>query len=213
MARNLPNISLILLATMFLHGCEHHAASSEVARPPAKPGNASSVVLNQKAAELSGIKSSLIVSEPGKAEIKTTGEIKAAEPNVFLISCMVTGRVIADKANLGDYIKAGQVLAQVQNPEVTKVAGDFMHQLHQNEVEQKQAQAKLTLAEKTLERVTQLNKEGIAPQKDVLMAQNARDMILIELQGLKELKSMTSGIHSLHTTLWQVHRLRLFQSS
>ncbi len=187
MARNLPNISLILLATMFLHGCEHHAASSEVARPPAaKQGSASSVVLNQKAAELSGIKSSLIVSEPGKAEIKTTGEIKAAEPNVFHISCMVTGRVIADKANLGDYIKAGQVLAQVQNPEVTKVAGDFMHQLHQNEVEQKQAQAKLTLAEKTLERVMQLNKEGIAPQKDVLMAQNARDMIVIELQGLKE---------------------------
>ncbi|MBI2809734.1 MAG: efflux RND transporter periplasmic adaptor subunit [Candidatus Melainabacteria bacterium] len=186
MARNLTNISLILLSTMFLHGCEHHAQSSEVARPETKATNASSVVLNQKAAELSGIKSSLIVSEPGNAEIKTTGEIKAAEPNVFHISCMVTGRVIADKANLGDYIKAGQVLAQVQNPEVTKVAGDFMHQLHQNEVEQKQAQAKLLLAEKTLDRLTQLNKEGIAPQKDVLMAQNAKDMIVIELQGLKE---------------------------
>ncbi|CAN5663939.1 efflux RND transporter periplasmic adaptor subunit [soil metagenome] len=184
MARNLPNISLILLATMFLHGCEHHAQSSEVVQSVVKP--TSDVVLSQKAAELSGIKSSLIVSEPGNSEIKTTGEVKAAEPNVFHISCMVTGRVISDKANLGDYIKAGQVLAEVQNPEVTKIAGDFIHQLHQNEVEQKQSHAKLTLAEKTLERVTQLNREGITPQKDVLMAQNAKEMIGIELQGLKE---------------------------
>lgn len=187
MARNSTHISLILLAAMFLHGCERHAQSSEVPPQSVKPADAGSVVsINTKAAELSGIKSSLIVSEPGNTQIKTTGEIKAAEPNVFHISCMVTGRVVADKANLGDSIKAGQVLAQVQNPEVTKVAGEYMHQLHQNEVEQKQAEAKLSLADKTFERVTQLYKEGITPQKDVLAAQSARDMIHIELQGLKE---------------------------
>lgn len=184
---NPTNISLILFATLFLHGCERHAISSEVLPRTTKPGvTGTAVTINPKAAELSGIKSSLIVSEPGSTQIRTTGEIKAAEPNVFHISCMVTGRVVADKANLGDYIKAGQVMAQVQNPEVTRVAGDYMHQLHQNEVEQRQAQARLALADKTLERVNQLNKEGIAPMKDVLAAQNARDMIQIELQGLKE---------------------------
>ncbi len=187
MPRNLTNLSLLLLTAMFLHGCERHAQSSEVPPRAANSGlNSTAVTINPKAAELSGIKSSLIISEPGNTQIRTTGEIKAAEPNVFHISCMVTGRVVADKANLGDSIKAGQVLAQVQNPEVTKIAGDYMHQLHQNEVEQKQSSAKLALADKTLERVTQLNKEGIAPMKDVLVAQNARDLIVIELQGLKE---------------------------
>jgi membrane fusion protein, heavy metal efflux system len=190
MAANKPNptnISLILFAAMFLHGCERHAISSEVLPRSTKPGvTGTAVTINPKAAELSGIKSSLIFSEPGSTQIRTTGEIKAAEPNVFHISCMVTGRVVADKANLGDYIKAGQVMAQVQNPEVTRVAGDYMHQLHQNEVEQRQAQARLALADKTLDRVNQLNKEGIAPMKDVLAAQNSRDMIQIELQGLKE---------------------------
>jgi cobalt-zinc-cadmium efflux system membrane fusion protein len=188
MARITTNISLtLLLATLFLHGCERHAASSEVVPGPPKAGMAAnSVAINSKAVELSGIKSSLIISEPDNSQIKTTGEIKAAEPNVFHISCMVTGRVVEDRANLGDSIKAGQVLAKVQNPEVTKVAGDFIHQLHQNEVEQKQAMAKLALAEKNLDRLNQLNKEGIAPMKDLVTAPSARDLIQIELQGLKE---------------------------
>lgn len=125
-------------------------------------------------------------------EIKTTGEIKAVEQNVYHISCMVAGRVTADKASVGDVIKAGQVLAEVQNPEVTKIAGDYVHQMHQNEIEQQETQAKLALADKTLERTIQLNKEGITPDKDVLAAQNARDIINIDLKGLQE--------HTLHLT-------------
>jgi membrane fusion protein, heavy metal efflux system len=188
MARISTNISFTLLvATLFLHGCERHAASSEVVPNPPKAGIAgNTVAINSKAVELSGIKSSLIISEPDNSQIRTTGEIKAAEPNVFHISCMVTGRVVADQANLGDSIKAGQILAKVQNPEVTRVAGDFIHQLHQNEVDQKQAMAKLSLAEKNLDRLNQLNKEGIAPMKDLVAAQNTRDLLQIELQGLKE---------------------------
>ncbi|HEY9679411.1 MAG TPA: efflux RND transporter periplasmic adaptor subunit [Drouetiella sp.] len=182
--------SLLMLSAISLYGCERHAQSSEVAVPLAstKPVNTepNSVSLTAKASELSGIKSSPIIAEPGTSAIKATGEIKAAEPNVFHISCLVTGRVIADKANLGDYIKAGQTLALVQNPEVTKIAADFVHQMHQNEVEQAQAKAKLSLAQKTLDRVTELNKDGIAPMKDVLAAQNAKEMIVIELEGLKE---------------------------
>lgn len=88
MARITTNISLtLLLATLFLHGCERHAASSEVVPGPPKAGMAAnSVAINSKAVELSGIKSSLIISEPDNSQIKTTGEIKAAEPNVFHIS-------------------------------------------------------------------------------------------------------------------------------
>jgi membrane fusion protein, heavy metal efflux system len=191
MSHKIASLLTIFCTTLFLQGCERHAQSSEVAVLPSSKngvagGNTDVVVLNAKAAELSGIKSSLIVSEPGTAQIKTTGEVKAAEPNVFHISCLVTGRVVADNANLGDFIKPGQVLALVQNPEVTKIAGDYIHQLHQNEVEQQQAKAKLALAEKNLERLSQLNKEGITPQKDVLTAQNAKEMIEIELGGLKE---------------------------
>ncbi len=189
---------LALLSAVFMHGCERHAQSSEMTLPlPSKSqiaptGSSDTVILNPQAVELSGIKSTLITSEPGTASIKTTGEIKAAEPNVFHISSLVVGRVIADKANLGDYIKQGQILAKIQNAQVTKVAGDYIHELHQNEVQQQQAKAKLALAERTLERVTQLNKEGIAPQKDVYAAQNAKELIQIELQGLKE--------HTIHIT-------------
>src|ERR1700677_2984077 len=100
MSDKIATLLTIFCATLILQGCERHAQSSEVAVLPTSKGNGVAggntdvVVLNAKAAEVSGIKSSLIVSEPGTAQIKTTGEVKAAEPNVFHISCLVTGRVV-----------------------------------------------------------------------------------------------------------------------
>jgi len=119
-------------------------------------------------------------------EIKTTGEIKADENRVFHINSIVGGRVLKDKVNLGDVIHQGQVLATVQNTEVARIYGDYVHQKHQNEVQIKQIISKLELAKSTLDRTTQLLNEGIAPQKDVQMAQNTCDQLSIELKGVRE---------------------------
>ena len=50
----------------------------------------------------------------------------------------------------------------------------------------KELEAKLDLANKNLERLNKLNQEGIAPQKEVIVAQNVKDLLLIDLAGLKE---------------------------
>ena len=183
-------ISISLCA--FLQACERHAQSSEVTQTVVKSSANGELVLAPQAVSLANIQSSPIKSEPGTSDIKTTGEIKAPEPNVFHISSLVVGRVVADNANLGDVIKKGQILARVQNPEVTKLAGEYIHQLHLNEVAQQQAESKLNLAQKNLDRLSQLNKEGIVPQKDVYAAQNAKELNEIELHGLKE--------HTIHIT-------------
>ena len=85
------------------------------------------------------IGTAVVASQSGVDLIKTTGEIKAAETKIFHINSLVVGRVVADKVNLGDVIHQGQTLAVVQNLDVTKIAGEYIHQLHQNEVQQKRA--------------------------------------------------------------------------
>ncbi|MBS1997522.1 MAG: efflux RND transporter periplasmic adaptor subunit [Cyanobacteria bacterium SZAS LIN-2] len=132
-----------------------------------------------------------IITEPLRLmkyqkEIKTTGEIKADENRVFHINSMVSGRVLKDNVNLGDVIHQGQVLALVQNTEVARVYGDYVHQKHQNEVQIRQLLSRLDLAKSILDRTTQLANEGIAPQKDVLAAQNACDQLSIEIKGVRE---------------------------
>jgi len=174
-----------LASSLFLCACERHAESSEVASAPAPPPS-NEITLAPQAVELAKIRSSVVNSQSGVNVIKTTGEIKAAEPKIFHINSLVVGRVVADKANLGDVIHQGQTLAVVQNLDVTKIAGEYIHELHQNEVQQKELLAKLDLANKNLDRLDQLNKDGIAPQKDLIMARNAKDLLEIDLAGVKE---------------------------
>lgn len=158
----------------------------------AAPGNQDLITLSPQAAANAEIKSQPLKEMSYASDIKTTGELKADENHVFHINSMVGGRVTEDKVNLGDLIHQGQTLAVVQNLEVTKLIGEYIHQKHSNEILASQLNSRLDLANKNLERLNKLADEGIAPQKDVLTARNAVDQLTIELKGVKE--------HDIHLT-------------
>jgi cobalt-zinc-cadmium efflux system membrane fusion protein len=147
---------------------------------------ADEIVLSDSAGRNAKISSEAVHLMKYQQDIKTTGEIKPDENRVFHINSMVSGRVVKDKVNLGDIIKQDQVLALVQNIEVARIYGDYVHQKHQNEVQIRQLLSKIELATATLDRTTKLFNEGIAPQKDVLISQNACDQLSIELKGVRE---------------------------
>jgi cobalt-zinc-cadmium efflux system membrane fusion protein len=119
-------------------------------------------------------------------QIATTGEIKANENRVFHINSFVTGRVIRDNVFLGDSIHQGQTLALVQNLEVAKVQADYIHELHQNEIEIDQARTRVSLTQKNLERERRLLAEGISPRKDYQQAEAEAIMARQELEGKRE---------------------------
>lgn len=150
--------------------------------------NGSDVIINvsPEAINNAAIKSQPIKDMSYESDIKTTGELKADENNVFHINSMVAGRITVDKVNLGDFIHQGQTLAVVQNKEVTKLIGDYIHEKHSNEIQADQLNSRLELANKNLDRLNKLSEEGIAPLKDVLAAKNQVDQITIELRGIKE---------------------------
>ena len=171
-------------------------AATKTAAGPAGNANSSSpdataqpediIAVSPEAINNAAIKSQPIKEMSYESDIKTTGELKADENNVFHINSMVAGRITVDKVNLGDFIRQGQTLAIVQNKEVTKLIGDYIHQKHSNEIQADQLRSRLELANKNLDRLNKLSEEGIAPLKDVLAAKNQVDQLTIELRGIKE---------------------------
>ncbi len=148
------------------------------------------VTLPEEATRLANIKSFVVGRAQLASETRTTGEIKADENRIFHINSLVAGRVVADKVFLGDLIEQGQTMALIQNLEVVKAHADFIHQYHENEIEIRKAQTRCTLTQKNLERIRQLNSEGIIAQKDLIQAQADAAIAESNLAGFKE--------HSVH---------------
>jgi cobalt-zinc-cadmium efflux system membrane fusion protein len=182
------------LSLLTLTACEKQNATelkAPVKTPASIESKKSAFAIDEIVLSDSANQNAMISSEPAhmmkyQQDIKTTGEIKADENRVFHINSMVNGRVLKDNVNLGDIIHQGQVLALVQNIEVARIYGDYVHQKHQNEVQIHQLMSKMDLAKSILDRNSQLFSEGIAPQKDVLSSQNALDQLSIELKGVRE---------------------------
>jgi cobalt-zinc-cadmium efflux system membrane fusion protein len=185
-------IVLQCLSLQALTACHHNTevpeSTAATSRLPKQEPQVTSdtVTLNAEAAATAKIQMLDVQGKNQSAEIKTTGEIKADEGRVFHINSIVSGRVTKDAVTLGQMIKEGQILAVVQNLEVSKVYGQFIHDSHQNDVAIRQAQERLDLYKKNLDRAKVLFDEGIGAQKDVTQAQNQVNLTEIELSGLTE---------------------------
>ena len=108
----------------------------------------------------------------------TTGIIKRNEDNFYTISSVISGKVTAIKANLGDYVKENQVVAYVQNPEIAKTNAELIGSLHENRIAIHKAQTRYNLAKAEYERENRLYKQGISPHKDLIQAKT--DFILAQ---------------------------------
>lgn len=179
---NLKRLLLIVLCLQF-SACNRQETASE-GRPVNTDPN--QVRLSSQAAQLAKISSLPVTSQADFSQVETTGQIKADENRVFHINSIVAGRVVKDNVVLGKVIKQGDQLAIIQNLDVAKTYGDYIHQAHLNEVDMAQTRAKLELANKTVERLKGLTREGIVAEKDLLNAQNQQRLLQIELQGFKE---------------------------
>lgn len=112
-----------------------------------------------------------VTTHSDNQKIETTGEIKSDENNVFHVSSLVGGRLIADYVSLGDYVKTQQKLALVENLEVMKISANYIHESHVKELEIKQSQTRLKLALANKARLEKLFNLRIAAEKDYLQAQ------------------------------------------
>jgi RND family efflux transporter MFP subunit len=84
---------------------------------------------------------------------------------------------------LGDIIHPGQTLAIVQNLDVVKAYGDYIHQAHENEIQVHLSETRLALAKKNYERIKNLFQEKIAAEKDFIKAESDKKLEEEVLRG------------------------------
>jgi len=175
---------LLIVVSLTLVACNRQELNST--RAPQAKADPNMVKLSSQACAIAKITSFPVTSQSAISQIETTGEIKADENRVFHINSIVAGRIVKDNVTLGKVIRQGDELAVIQNLDVAKTYGQYIHEAHQNEVDIEQTKAKLDLANKTVDRLNRLNKEGIVAEKDYLTAQNQQKLLQIELTGHKE---------------------------
>lgn len=151
----------------------------------------SQVLLSKQAIDLAQLEILSVKPCLSRLMVSTTGEIKADDNRVFHINSIAAGRVIKDNVVLGKAIRSNEELAVIQNLDVARTYGDYIHEVHQNAIDIAQVQARLELARKNVQRLERLNREGIVAEKDLLAAENQQKILEIDLMGLKE--------HAVHT--------------
>lgn len=144
------------------------------------------ITLQPEALSLNTFEKIPVENRPVITQLTTTGEIQADENRIFHINSFANGRITQEFTALGMPVRAGQTLAIIENTEVAKIQADYIHQLHQNEIDITLAKTKLTLAKRTLAREQQLLQEGISPRKDFDQAQAEVSLAHTTLAGLQE---------------------------
>lgn len=144
------------------------------------------IELQEEVIKDNGIKSETVEEKPVITYIKTNGEIKKDEDKFYTISSMVQGRIISSTVKLGDYVKTGQVVAYIQNPEIARINASTTSALHENRIAIHQAQTKLNFAKENYEREKKLYTEGISPKKDLIQAESDYIIAKDDLYNRKE---------------------------
>lgn|SRR5574344_477860 len=134
------------------------------------------IELSQNAIKESNIQDYTVIEKPVKTQIKTVGQVKTNEDKKYTLNSMVAGRVIQDRVKLGDYVRKGQVVATVQNPEIVQINANATREFHENRIAINQSQTKYNLARSNYQREKRLYYQGISPKKDYLQAYS--DMVI-----------------------------------
>ena len=114
--------------------------------------------------------------------VTLTGKVGTNDDNVIPVYSLVSGNVSDVKALLGDYVNAGQPLAVVRSQEMAQYSSDLLN-----------AQTNLTIANKNLEKTTDMFKSGLASVPDTLAAAVQVQQAKAELDRVNRVLRINGG--------------------
>ncbi len=118
----------------------------------------------------------LVRAEPRAVDVAVplTGEVRYDERRVGHVGTLVEGVVSTVHVELGDRVRRGQALAELECAAVGEAQAEHLA-----------AQGMLDLARRNLERVAGLRREAIASEKEFLLAQQEADAARIRADGAR----------------------------
>jgi cobalt-zinc-cadmium efflux system membrane fusion protein len=122
-----------------------------------------------------GLKTAPADLRPIEQVIRVAGIVRPHPDKEAQVSSRVSGKVAGLFSQVGDVVKRGQRLADVQSAEMQKT-----------QVELLQAENKRTLAKAELDRIQALVESKIAARKELIAAQNQYQTVQNEIHGLEQ---------------------------
>jgi cobalt-zinc-cadmium efflux system membrane fusion protein len=150
---------LILTITWWL--VRPDAAPREVDIAKVAPTPDTIVTLDSTARRLAGIEIETVGASASNA-LTANGSITFDANRVSVVASRVDARVVTVRADLGQAVRAGAVLATLQSPEVGAIRGDL-----------DRARSAVEIAQRNYEREKRLYEQQITPQKEMLEAESA----------------------------------------
>jgi cobalt-zinc-cadmium efflux system membrane fusion protein len=152
MTRSIALLVLLGAATACSHAVAEQTDAGEKSRETIQVA-ATSVHLNF-------LKVEAVTESDDAPAVILTGKVTFDENHTQRVASPVDGRAIKINVELGDKVKAGQVLLELSSPNVGQMQGDMQKAL-----------SDLALAEKALARMTSLKQDGAVSAKEVAQAE------------------------------------------
>ncbi|EIZ77356.1 secretion protein HlyD [Novosphingobium sp. Rr 2-17] len=115
--------------------------------------------------------------------VEVTGTIESDPDAMRVVTAAIGGRVVSLAKNLGETVRAGEVLAVIESREAAQLRGDIQA-----------ARARLSLARSNLGREQRLFAERVSPEQDLIAARTAATEASIALrQAESQLSAAGTG--------------------
>lgn len=112
--------------------------------------------------------------EPVSETFSLTGNVTYNADNVVQFTSLVNGIVTNTFFSLGDYVKKGQVLAEIKSTELNGLQS-----------ENKSVASQLLVAQRQLASTKSMYEDGIASQKDLIQAESEVNVLKSSLENIK----------------------------
>lgn len=123
-----------------------------------------------------------VQKRPVSESINLTGNITYNSDHVVQFNSLVEGIITKTTFSLGDYVRKGQVLAEIKSTELNSMQS-----------ESKSLQSQITVAQRNLQSVKSMYEDGISSQKDLMEAQSELDVLKSSLENVRANLAMFSA--------------------
>jgi cobalt-zinc-cadmium efflux system membrane fusion protein len=154
----------LLLFALSLAGCKHEAASQSAEAPPAaqvEEIGGSNLVHVDGAGRFSLVQA---FTQPVRTKLQVTGSVNPDVSREIPVLSLANGRVVALHVGLGDYVHKGQLVMEVQSPDVSTAFDAYLKAVNDEH-----------LATVTLDRDNLLYNKGAIPKSQQEAAQTGED--------------------------------------
>lgn len=147
-------------------------------------GGAGQLKLTTEEIETAGIKIEELTVQSFIDQVVLTATVRANQDRIARVAPRVSARIIKVNANLGDQVKAGQTLAQLDSIELGEA-----HSMY------RQAQSQYSLARSDFDRAQKLKADEIIPEKDFLRARSEFEKARSNLRAADDKLRLLDSTH------------------